>query len=496
MKERHACDVIVIGASVGGLAAAAYLAHAGLSVLLVEARNVPGGLCASAPLGEGFSVPLGAHALYALDPKLVRDLGLARRGLGFAVRDMALVGLRPDGRHVVVTRDVRATARALAIHSKSDGEAWPHRRRELYALARMMRPHWWNAGGTRALDALAQPLQRFRRMGVAPWLETQFESDVLKATLAFDAIGANLSTLEPGSALTLLWRAAQEMCGHQGAAAVPRGGPGALASALALAAKDAGADIRTGARVTRIHVVGHAVEGVELASGNTIAAPRVLSALSRRTTLCDLLAESEAGFAGASACDRARARVGAAKVILTLDAQPAFGGIATPADARFILADGAASYATAHAEAETGQIPHEPPIEFTFPTASDPALAPMGQHVLSAVIRPLPVAPTGGWEVLKPALVRALTAALSAHAPELARRVTHAEVVTPDDFAARFGHAEVRGSVAHMLSDWEGRIRTPIAGLMLCGAAAEPVAAVSGRAGRIAAQIVLREMKL
>ena len=496
MREMHACDVIVIGASVGGLAAATYLARAGLSVVLVEARNAQGGLCTSAPLGEGFSVPLGAHALYALDPKLVKDLRLARRGLGFAVRDMALVGLRPDGRHVLVTGDAQATARALAIHSRTDSEAWPRCHRALHALARMMRPHWWNLGGMRTPKELARPLEGFRRMGAQAWLDTQFESDALKATLAFDALGANLSTLESGSALTLLWRAAQEVCGQQGAVAMPKGGPGALASALALAAKDAGADIRTGARVARIHVVGHAVEGVELASGNTIAAPRVLSALSRRATLCDLLAEAEAGFAGAAACDRTRARVGAAKVILTLDAQPAFGGIATPADARFILADGSAAYAVAHATAETGRVPYDPPIEFTFPTASDPALAPMGQHLLSALIRPLPVDPPEGWEALKPELVRMLTAALSAHAPEIARRVTHAEVVTPDDFAARFGHEEVRGSVAHMLSDWESRVRTPIAGLMLCGAAAEPVAAVSGRAGRIAAQIVLREVKL
>lgn len=495
MSQTHRCDAIVIGASVGGLAAGAYLARAGLSVVLLEANDRPGGLSASVPLGEGFTVPMGAHALAAVDPRLVKDLKLAKRGLGFALRDMALVGLRPDGRHVVVTRDVHATARALAIHSRKDADAWSHRRRDLFALARMMRPLWWNVGGARVVDDLAHPLERFRRMGAAAWLDTQFESDALKSTLAFDALAANLSTLEPGSALTLLWRAAQEMCGMQGVSAVPEGGPGALAAALVAAAQDAGVEIRTGARAVRIHVAENAAVGVEFASGNIIASSRVLSSLSRRATLCELLAGAEAGFAAAEASDRARPRVGAAKVILKLAAQPVFGGIASPPGARFVLADRLASYAAAHAAAEFGRIPHDPPIEFAFPTAADPSSAPPGQHVLSAVIRPLPLAPPEGWQALKSALLDRLYAAIAPHAPDLPRLVTQAEIVTPDDFVARYGTEEGRGSVTHMLSGWEDRIQTPIAGLMLCGAAAEPVAAISGRAGRIAAELVLKEAK-
>jgi phytoene dehydrogenase-like protein len=485
-------DAIVIGASIGGLAAAATLARGGLSVVVLEAHNRIGGLCTTAPLGEGFSAPLVAHALYALDPRIVKELKLAKKGLRFAVRDMPLVGLRPDGRHVVLTRDPHATARVLALHSKADAEAWPAHRKAFLALARALRASWWEEGARGALDDRLEP---FRRMGAAAWLDAAFESDALKATLAFDATEGGLSPLEPGSALTLLWRAAQEMCGLQDAVAVPAGGPGALATALAAAAKDAGAEIRTGARVARILTSEHAVTGIELASGETVAAPRVLSSLARHATLCELLEAADAGFGRAMACGRARPRVGEAKIVLALDAPPVFGGIAVPAGARFVLADRLAAHAAAHAAAETGRLAHDPPIEITRPVTGEAALAPSGQHLLSAHIRPVPIDPPEGWEALKPKLLERFYAALAPHMPDLARHATRAEVLVPGDFAARFGHTDDGNTLAHMLSDWQTRICTPVAGLTLCGAAAEPVPAISGRAGRIAAQRILREAK-
>ena len=290
MSQSRNFDVIVIGAGISGLAAAALLARSGRAVTVVD--------------GAAPSPPPGAQALHALDPALVKALGLARHGLKFAVRDMPLVGLRADGRHLVLTRDAQATALSLVGHSRADAEAWPRVHGEFYALARAMRSYWWGSGGGKTLARLQGKLEPFRRMGAAAWLDSRFESEALKATLAFDAASGGLSPLEPGSALTLLWRAAQEMCGLQGASAMAAGGPRALVDLFAAAARDAGAELRTASPVACILAEGGKVAGVRLATGEVLAAPRVLSCLSRRLTLCSLLSSGEAGLGEAARLER------------------------------------------------------------------------------------------------------------------------------------------------------------------------------------------------
>jgi phytoene dehydrogenase-like protein len=301
----RAFDAVVIGAGISGLAAACYLAKAGKRVLVAEARNKIGGACESAPLGEGFNVPLGVHALHALDPRMVKELKLAKRGLKFAVRDMALVGLGSGGRHVVISRDVHDTVRNIAVHSKADAQAWPEFHGALFTLARAMRPLWWEAAPQKPLSReMADKLETLKRISAAAWLDSWFESDVLKATLAFDALGGGLSPFEPGSALALVWRAAQEMCGLQGAVAWPTGGPATVADVLATVAKASGVDIQTGAEVARIQLHDEAVAGVELASGGTVSAALVLSSLPRRETLRRLVPSGAAGFETLASCSR------------------------------------------------------------------------------------------------------------------------------------------------------------------------------------------------
>lgn len=480
MNATHSSDVVVIGASIGGLAAAAYLARAGLSVTVFEASLRTGGLTA-------------AHTLYALDPMVVRDLKLARHGLRFDVRDRALVGLRPDGHHVVLTRDVHGTARALGAISRADAEAWPGWRHALQSLGRAMRGLWWREPNAGLHARLMERVAVLRRQGADSWLDACFESDALKATLAFDAVSGGLSTLEPGSALTLVWRMAQEMSGLQGAVAWPYDGLAGLVAALGNAARAAGAEIRTSSAVRKILVEAGRVVGVELTSGHAVAASHVLSGLSRRRTLCDLLADGDSGLDAVAHCERMRPAVGAAHLVLTLEALPHFAGVPVPRAGRFVAAEGLESYAAAHAAARAGRLPHDLPMEITLPTAGEPWLEPGAHHRLSAVIRPVPVAPAEGWQILKPKLLERAILALSAQSPGLVPKIVSADLHTPADFLEQCGHEDASSNATHMLASWCTRIATPIAGLLLCGAAAEPVPSVSGRAGRIAAAMIVKE---
>jgi phytoene dehydrogenase-like protein len=181
-------------------------------------------------------------------------------------------------------------------------------------------------------------------------------------------------------------------------------------------------------------------------------------------------------------------KTGVAKVLLAFDNLPVFGGNETPQQARFIVADRPESMVEAHEAARNGELPNELVFEFVVPTASDPALA-AGKQIVSVLIRPVPIAPDGGWAPLKAMLAAKVVAALERFAPGAAKRVVAAKIYTPADMT----NAETNSRPGQALLNWRDRARTPIPNLWLCGADTDVVSAVSGRAGRIAARVALHK---
>ena len=136
-------DAIVIGGGIGGFVAAIYLAKARRNVLLLEAEDALGGRCRAATSLAGVRGFPGVHLLHALDPRVVSELGLTRRGLKFAIRDMPTVSLRQDGSNLILRRDIHAAERAIAAVSPADARAYRRHRTRIFALARAMRELWW-----------------------------------------------------------------------------------------------------------------------------------------------------------------------------------------------------------------------------------------------------------------------------------------------------------------------------------------------------------------
>jgi phytoene dehydrogenase-like protein len=436
--------VLVLGATPAGLAAAAYLARKA-HVTVLEA----------APEDAG-----GPQSFVALDPQVIQELKLNKLGLRFAVRDLPLIALHP-GVRLVLGRDLHEAHRSIAALSLVDADRYVETRQALFAFARAMRAIWWGEGAL-VREAEAAELRLWCARSASEWLENRFESEALKAAFAFDALAA--APLAAGSALVFAWRAAQEMCGLQGAVALPLGGPAALAKALLAAAKSAGAEIRDD-QVAKLLLEGDGVAGVELVSGERLEADAVLSALPRRRTLLDLLPPGAAGFALADRL-QPRATVGEARLLLALKAlPPAFAG-----PGRYILAERLESAAIAYGEAREGKLPAELALE----------ILPLDGTRLAVTVRPLPLAP------LEPdfaaQLTRRVLHLLEPYAPEL--KTTAVTLQPPQDCAPV--------SVPHMLAPWRDRIATPVGGLYLCGEAAEPMPEVSLRAARIAARLAIR----
>ena len=418
-------DAIVIGAGIGGLAAAICLRKAGAEAVLLEAEE-PGG-------GAGAMWPV----LDALDPSLVKSLKLTRRGLKFEERDLPTLSLRLDGRHLLLPRDPQRAARAIVAHSPEDARAYERRHAEMFALARRLRPWWWESA-----NAPAGLPARLAAVSAQALVNSWFESEAFRATLLFDAPKAN----QPGSALALIWHAAQEMCGLQGARAIAQGGGVSLVDALMAAAKDEGVTLRSKARVTSILLGADEAVGVVLASGEQIFARTVVSSLSRRETVLKLLPAASAGIAETLRLLSASAGESETLVSVTLNGEPGLSGRGTGA-MRYVVTEG------------------EPALEAVSVGGPVP-----GQHRL--VVRARGTAPA-----------EAIVARLERFSPHLGSRILD---------ASRRMHTRCHPKLAASAS---ARISTPIRNLFLCGRDAEPLDSLSGRAGRLAAAMAMTELQ-
>jgi len=463
--------VVVIGAGLSGLVAATYLARAGHAVTLVEKAAEPGGMCANRVPISHFAVPPGPHLFTALDPKVIKELGL---NLSFVSRDLPLIGLRAEGPPLVLPRDVHEARRSLAPLSERDSMRFATFRREHFAFARAMRTLWWEEGALSDEHARAE-LRRMQVTSATAWLDGAFESESLLAAFAFDVLAFSPSAA--GSALLFTWRAAQEMCGLQGAVAMPAGGPSQLIDAVVKTAEAAGVTLRLEAPVRALDTDGESVRGVTLASGEALPAAAVLSSLSRRQTLIDFLPPGTAGFATARGLEKPQS-CGEAKVLLTLSALPK----AFEQPGRYVLAEKLETAASAYAAARSGDIPADLALEIVaLPTGATPPI------LLSIVVRPVSIEPIGGWKDQATRLVQAVLHRLELHIPQFTALVAGLAFVPPkhrDPFC-----------IAAMVSPWRARIETPLKGLYLCGEAAEPVPCLSGRAARIAAAIVAADLQ-
>ncbi len=510
-------DVIVIGGGLAGLTSAALLAKAGRRVLVLERREVLGGLHSTDEIAPGVRGDAVEHDIGWIPSAVMKALELDERALSLVRPDPSAVSLLPGGDTLTLWTDPARTSSELLRHSPNDARAWRTFGERVSRLAGFLQaiyegpaPEPLASGATELLSMLGLgrkarslgregiiDLLRTLPMSVADVLDETFENTALKGLVATSGISRLVQGPQSGATAFLL------VHNHVGAPAgairsrlIARGGLGVLAQTIAEVARSAGAEMRTGSAVARIAAREEGVSGVVLEGGNEIAATTVLSTLDPRRTLYDLVDPIYVDPELSQAIGTVKYRGACAKVNLVLEGLPALSEELLRS--ALIVAPSMSYLERAFDAAKYGGISEHPYLEARISTMHAPTLAPAGKHVMSVLVQWVPYRLRGAsWDSTRREAVGKLAIDTLAEAlPGLAKRIVAMQVLTPKDIEDRYGTTE--GSLTHgeltldqilFMRPVPGLSRhaTPIAGLYLGGPGTHPGSSIASAARAAAA---------
>jgi len=532
-------DSIVIGGGHNGLVCAAYLAKQGRKVCVLERRHVLGGCATTEELWPGYKVSTAAYVISLFQTQILRELRLKEYGLKILPRSPSSFTPLPDGRSLTMGPDPALNQREIGKFSMRDAAAFPRYEAMLERVAATLEPalsesapdplplpaEWRDIGlGKRlrdgkkllnlynAVKALGSDLPAAIELlsGAArPILERWFESDVLRATLATDAIiGAFNSISSPGSAYVLLHHVMGEAGGARGVWGYVQGGMGGLADSLAAACEDLGVEIRREATVHSIHTDASGVCGVGLEDGSQLSARVVASSVDAHLTFERMLPPEVLPAQFRAAVARIDYSSASAKINLALAEPPNFlalpsQGVAAHHHGTMHIGPSLDYLERAYDDAKYGTPSSEPVLEMTMPTSVDSTIAPAGKHLLSIFVQYAPYnLRDRDWDDIKETFADRCIEVLAQYAPNVPNAIEHRQVLSPLDLERTYGLTGgniMQGAMPlnqlycfRPVAGWADH-RTPVPGLYLCGAASHPGGGVMGACGRNAATEILRD---
>lgn len=523
-------DGIIVGGGHNGLVAAFYLAKAGYKPLVLERRSQVGGAAITEEFHPGFRCSTLAHNAGPLRPDILRDMQLEKHGLRFTTPDVNTVSLTPDGRALVLYSDTKKAAQEITEWSGKDATSYGDFGAALGKIGKVIgeallltppnidSPNsgdlWGMLKTGRSIRNLGKKdlyrVLRWGPMAAADLVAEFFDSEPLRATIAARGIfGTFLGPWSAGSALVLMLRAAGDPT-PAGSVQFPTGGAGAIADAMAAAAQQAGAVIRTDAEIAEIRVKDGIATGVVLASGEEISARAIVSNADPKRTLMRLVDPSHLTPDFVQKIKNYRCMGTVAKINLALSALPEFNALKAQGNGNLLQGRVQISpeidyLERAFDESKYGDFSRNPYIEIAIPSLSDPSLAPAGKHVMSIYMQYAPYnLKNSDWEKQRSVLGEEVIKTISKYSPNLPQIIVGQQIITPKDLEERYGltgghifHGELaldQFFTMRPLLDW-ARYSTPIERLYLCGSGTHPGTGLTGGSGANAAREIVKALK-
>ena len=501
-------DAIVVGGGHNGLTAAAYLARAGLSTLVLERREIVGGCCVTEEIAPGCRVSTTSYIASMMRPEVIAELRLADHELRMIPCDPAIQVPFPDG-HVVPWWVDRKRAKAeFGKISAKDAARFVGVDDQLKKLARYLQPFFMEpppemdtstVGGWSDLfrvgkrfrgisSAEIAQLISFLTGSLGEFLDHNYETEKMKAMfLANNVYGKHGGPYQPGTAIGLLFHLLsggehklQGFSGHV------MGGMGAITQALAAVGEKLGVEIRTSASVAQIEVRNGRAYSVVLEDGSEVRGRMILSNADPKRTFLKMVAARELPEDFLFAVRGIKMDGPCAKVNLVLAKEPRFTGTslqASPLERTFYTLVPSLEFAErCYDIAKFGEIPEELWVDCVVSSNADRSLAPPGKHILTCFVQYVPYKlREGNWDEKRELLGDRVVKKIAEYAPNVPGAIVARQVLTPLDLERTYGltesnifHGDLRLEQLFFMRPVPGwaQYRTPIRGLYLCGASA------------------------
>ncbi len=531
-------DAIIVGGGHNGLVAAAYLARSGARTLVLEARPKTGGAATTEapwPDAPDFKVTRLSYVMSLLPPTIINDLRLDRHGYKIFPMGPYYQAFPEGGSIKLYADDAKRNHDEISRWSKKDADAMPRWDGWLAGLADVLGPLLLtvppNLGSHTPRD-LAETLRlawrhrnldvrtiadvtRLMTMSIAGLLDDWFESPQVKGALAVNGvIGTWAGPYEPGTAYVMAHHSIGDVGdGHLGNWGFQEGGMGAVADAIASAALQHGAEIRTSARVNRLLIKNGQAVGVILEDGRQITARVVVTSLHPRTAFLDHVGRQHLPDDFVADIEHWKTRSGVVKINLALSELPDF--TADPAPRGTSLQEhhtGSVEMAPtmpyierAFTDAPEGRPATKPFSDGVIPTAFDRTLCPEGYHIMSLFTQWVPA----DWneqphtEELQ-AYADRMIDCYNEVAPNFKSSIIHADIVGPHEMEHDYGL--VGGNIFHGELSLEqlfhmrpapgfADYRTPVPGLYYASSATHAGGGVCGIPGMQAARAAIADRR-